>query len=157
MAKIKMKNYISIKTYSSLTEVSERTVRRYISMKEIAFLFDELKNKTLIATDELEKNCSMALSIDDISLIIEADSGDSDAQTDLSLLCLEHSRPNIALHWLNLAVKQGHSDAMHLLGQCYLSGNGIAKDKNLAMTWISKAATLGHQIALKQMDGLHFD
>jgi len=151
-----MTYYISIKTYSSLTELSERTVRRHISIKKINFLLDTVKNKTLIATSELTKNCSIALSVEDISLIIEADNGDSDAQNDLALLFLEHSKPNIALYWLNLAVKQDNPDAMQLLGQCYLSGNGILKDKNQAMTWISKAATLGHKIALKQMDDIYF-
>jgi len=157
MTKNNMTNYISIKAYSSLAELSERTVRRYISMKEINFLLDTVKNKTLIAMSELEKNCSLSLSIEDMSLIIEADNGDADAQNDLALLCLEHSKANIAVHWLNLAVKQGNPDAMQLLGQCYLTGDGVIKDKNQAMTWISRAATLGHKIALKQMNGLYFD
>ena len=72
--------------------------------------------------------------------------------------CLvEHSKPNIALYWLNLAVKQDNPDAMQRLGQCYLSGSGVLKDKNQAMTWIPKAATLGHKIAIKQMDDIYFN
>ena len=151
-----MTHYISIKTYSSLTELSDRTIRRLISTKEINFLLDPVQNKTLIATSELTKNCPIPLSTEDIDLIIEADNDDSDAQNDLALLFLEHSKPSIALYWLNLAIKQDNPDSMHLLGKCYLSGNGVTKDKNQAIMWISKAATLGHQIALKQMDGIQF-
>ncbi len=151
-----MTHYISIKTYANLAALSERTIRRYIATKEIHFLVDTAKNKTLIAANELIKNAPIPISADDIMVIVDADNGDAEAQNNLAILFLEQAKPSIALYWLHLAVKQDNPDAMHLLGQCYQSGEGVIKDKNQAMTWISKAATLGHKIALKQMDHIYF-
>lgn len=36
---------------------------------------------------------------------------------------------------------------MQWLGHCYVNGKGVAKDANLGMMWIAKAAALGHVIA----------
>ncbi|MGZ5028874.1 MAG: hypothetical protein ACXV9T_16965, partial [Methylobacter sp.] len=59
-----------------------------------------------------------------------------------------------AVYWLELAAKQSLADAMHLLGRCYLEGNGLAKDENLGIMWIAKAASLGHPIALAQIQSI---
>lgn len=36
---------------------------------------------------------------------------------------------------------------MHLLGRCYIDGNGLQRDENIGIMWIAKAATLGHLIS----------
>ena len=151
-----MTQYISVKTYASLGNLSERSVRRYVAMNVIDYISDAVKNRTLIALSEVLKNCPITLSNDDISLIIQADAGDANAQNDLALLFLAGSEPSIAIYWLTLSAKQNHSDAMQLLGACYATGTGLGQDKNKAMTWISKAATLGSVLALKQMDAMLF-
>ena len=58
------------------------------------------------------------------------------------------------MYWLELAAKQQLADAMQLLGRCYLEGNGLTKDENLAIMWIAKAASLGHSIALAQIQSI---
>jgi uncharacterized protein len=72
----------------------------------------------------------------------------------LGVLLLENDKPQRAIYWLELAAKQDFSDAMHLLGTCYLKGNGLAKDYNLALMWIAKAASLGHPIAVAQIQSI---
>ena len=149
-----MPPYISVKTYINLTGLSERTIRRYISMSTIDFISDSAKHKTLIALSEVKKNSPIPLASEDISLITKADKGDASAQNDLALLFLEHSKANSAIYWLTLSAKQDFSDAMQLLGCCYAEGNGIEKDANKAIMWISKAAALEHVLALEQMDAM---
>jgi len=41
-----------------------------------------------------------------------------------------------------------------LLGRCYLEGNGLPKDDSLALMWIAKSASLGHSIALAQIQSI---
>jgi len=72
----------------------------------------------------------------------------------LALLFLEHNKLKSAVYWLELAAKQQLADAMHLLGRCYLEGNGLPKDDSLALMWIAKAASLGHSIALTQIQSI---
>jgi TPR repeat protein len=67
---------------------------------------------------------------------------------------LENNKPKSAIYWLGLAAKQDFADAMHLLGSCYSKGNGLAKDNNLALMWIAKAASLGHPIAIAQIKSI---
>ena len=75
-------------------------------------------------------------------------------KNDLALLFLENDKPQNAIYWVELAAKQDFADAMHLLGTCYLKGNGLAKDHNLALMWIANAASLGHQIAVAQIQSI---
>ena len=144
---------VSVKTYANLMDVSERTVRRYISMSTIIFFTDTVKNRVLVSMTEVKKNSLIPLSTADIDLIMKADDGDAAAQNDLALLFLEHSKPSMAMYWLTLAAKQNNSDAMQLLGDCYATGHGVEKDINEAILWVSKAATLGSVLALKQIKG----
>lgn len=87
----------------------------------------------------------------DINLLVEADQGFSDAQSDLGILYLEHDRADIALYWFNLAADQGHSDAMHFLSEMYLQGNRVVRSETTALLWRVKAAEAGHEIAKAQM------
>lgn len=146
--------YISVKTYANLTNLSERTVRRYIATHTIDCCAHSPKNKTRIAIDEVEKNGIIPLANKDLALIIKADDGDALAQNDVALLLLEHLEPSLAIYWLTLAAKQNCADAMQLLGHCHATGNGTSKDMNQSMMWISKAAALGNIIASQQMDDL---
>ena len=92
---------------------------------------------------------------EDYELLIEADAGDADAQNDLAQLFLDADRPDIALHWLQLAVDQEHPDAMHNLATLYIKGNGLPRDETLGLMWLAKAASCGHPIAKQQVAALH--
>ncbi len=46
--------------------------------------------------------------------------------------------------WLPLA-KKGHLDAMDKIGEMYLSGSGVAKNKQTGLQWLEKAANGGNR------------
>lgn len=147
--------HVSLQAATTLTEWSERTIRRRIADGSLKCATDnEAHYKTMICFDSIKHDICLALAPDDIELINSADSGDATAQNDLALLFLEQDKTKSAVYWLELAAKQQLSDAMHLLGCCYLEGNGLPKDENLAIMWIAKAASLGHSIALAQIQSM---
>jgi uncharacterized protein len=146
---------ISLQATTTLTEWSDRTIRRRIadgSLKSVVNNKDYYK--TMICFDSVKPHICIPLDSDDIELIKSADAGDASAQNDLAILFLDHNKTQSAIYWLELAIKQNFTDAMHVLGCCYLKGNGLAKDVNLAMMWLAKAASLGHPIAVSQMQSI---
>jgi TPR repeat protein len=148
-----MKQFISVKTYANLCNVSERTIRRYIATNAIDFISDS-SSRTLIAIGEVEKKCIIQLDSHALELILLADKGDVEAQGDLAVLFFEYSKASLAIYWLNLAAKQQSADAMQLLGCCYGQGLGVVKDNNRALMWISKAADAGSLLALRQVGNI---
>lgn len=147
--------HVSLQAATTLTEWSMRTIRRRLADGTLQCADDnEAYYKTMICFDSIKHDICITLSPNDIELIKSADAGDAVAQNDLALLFLEKNKPKSAVYWLELASKQQVSDAMHLLGCCYLAGNGLTKDDNLAMMWIAKAASLGHPIALAQIQSI---
>ncbi len=146
--------HISLQTAATLTEWSLSTLRRRVADGTLRYAANEDRNKAMICFDSIRNHLCMALEADDIALIQRADTGDAGAQNDLAMLFLAYDKPHGAVYWLELAAKQNFADAMQLLGNCYLKGNGVAKDDNLAMMWIAKAASLGHPIALAQMKSI---
>ena len=147
--------HISLQAATTLTEWSERTIRRRIAdgtLKCAANREDHYKR--MICFDSIKHDICIPLDQDDIELIKNADAGDAKAQNDLALLFLENNKLKSAVYWLELASKQNVADSMQLLGRCYLNGNGLSKDNNLAIMWIAKAASLGHSIALAQIQSI---
>ena len=146
---------ISLQAAATLTEWSLSTLRRRLADGSLRCASNHQdKNKVMICFDSIKNDMCIAFEDDDIKLIQSADAGDARAQNDLAVLFLEHHKYQSAIYWLELATKQGFADAMHLLGRCYLKGKGVAKDNNLAMMWIAKAASLGHPIALAQIKSI---
>lgn len=144
--------HVSLQTATTLTEWSERTIRRRLADGSLKCAADnDAHFKTMISYDSIKHDICIALEPEDIQLIKNADSGDANAQNDLALLFLQNNKLKSAIYWLELAAKQSLADAMHLLGYCYLKGYGLAKDDNLALMWIAKAASLGHSIAIEQI------
>lgn len=147
--------HLSLQAATTLTEWSIRTIRRRLADGTLQCAADnEAYYKTMICFDSIKPDICIALAPDDIELIKIADSGDATAQNDLALLFLEQNKPKSAVYWLELAAKQHCTDAMHLLGRCYLDGKGLPKNDNLGIMWIAKAASLGHPIALAQIQSI---
>jgi len=147
--------HVSLQSAITLTEWSERTLRRRLADGSLRCAADNgAYFKTMICFDSIKHDICIPLNPDDIELIKNADSGNAKAQNDLALLFLEHNKLKSAVYWLELAAKQQLADAMHLLGRCYLEGNGLPKDDSLALMWIAKAASLGHSIALAQIQSI---
>lgn len=149
--------HISLQATTTLTEWSERTIRRRLADGTLRCAANTDTHKTMICFDSIKQDICVALGPDDIQLVKSADSGDANAQNDLALLFLEHNKLKSAVYWLELAAKQNLTDAMHLLGCCYLEGNGVAKDDSLALMWIAKAASLDHPIAQAQIQSIHLN
>lgn len=146
---------ISLQAAMTLTEWSERTIRRRVADGSLDCVSDNnTSNKTLIYLKSIEADLCIPLPADDIELLKTADAGDAAAQTDLALLFLMHGKAKSAVYWLELAAKQNFPDAMHWLGCCYLRGEGFIKDETLALMWIAKAASLGHPVAQAQVEAL---
>lgn len=146
--------HVSLQAAATLTEWSERTIRRRIADGSLKCSDNETHYKTMICFDSIKQDICIPLESGDIELLKAADSGDAKAQNDLALLFLENDKLKSAVFWLELAAKQNFTDAMHLLGRCYLEGNGLPKDDSLAIMWIAKAASLGHSIALTQIQSM---
>jgi len=148
--------HLSLQAATTLTEWSPRTIRRRLADGTLQCAADnDAYHKTMIRFDSIKPDICITLTPEDIKLIKSADAGDAAAQNNLALLFLEQNKPKSAVYWLELAAKQQVADAMQLLGCCYLKGNGLSKDDNLAMMWIAKAASLGHSIALAQIQSIH--
>jgi hypothetical protein len=147
--------HVSLQAATTLTEWSERTIRRRLADGSLKCAADNGAHyKTMICFDSIKHDICIELDPDDIELLKAADAGDAKAQNDLALLFLENDKMKSAAYWLELAAKQNFTDAMHLLGCCYLDGNGLPKDDNLAIMWIAKAASLGHSIAQAQIQSM---
>ena len=147
--------HISLQAATTLTEWSVRTIRRRIADGTLQCATNEQAYyKTMICFDSIKDDICVTLTPKDLELIKTADAGDANAQTDLALLFLDQDKTKSAIYWLELAAKQQAADAMQLLGGCYLEGSGLIKDENLALMWISKAASLGHSIAIEQIQSI---
>ncbi|MGR8932664.1 MAG: tetratricopeptide repeat protein [Gammaproteobacteria bacterium] len=146
---------LSLQAVITLTEWSERTVRRRLADGSLKCSEDSgPNNRILICYSSIQKDVCIPVSTDDIKLIGQADAGEPGAQTDLALLFLGRDKLKSALYWLELAAKQNYPDAMHWLGECYLNGRGVTRDYNLAVMWIAKAASGGHFIAMRQIEAM---
>lgn len=147
-----MPKVVSLATAANLLEVNERTLRRRIADGLLPRLGEDTgTNRTMVPFDAIQDQIVIPLEADDIELIADADAAVAEAQNDLALLFLSHGKPHSAIYWLELAIKQEHPDSMHWLARCYLEGNGVAKDENMGIMLLAKAASHGHMISQQQM------
>jgi TPR repeat protein len=147
--------YISLQTAIILTGCSLSTLKRRIADGSLQSVNNPMdRNKIMVCLDTLKDSIGVPIDPDDLDFIKSADEGDAYSQNYLAILFLENDQPKRAIYWLELSTKQGLADSMQLLGDCYLHGNGVSKDHNLALMWIAKAASAGHPIADAQIKGL---
>ena len=52
--------------------------------------------------------------------------------------------PEAGLRWLEVAISQGSSSAMAVLGCAYWNGDGVPQDRAKAEQLLGRAADLGH-------------
>jgi len=107
--------------------------------------------RSMMDLESIVPHLDLPLEDGDVAMILAADGGAAEAQTDLALKFLLHNNAKGALYWLELAVKQEYSNAMYYLGRCYIEGAGVARDENVGLIWILRAAVGGHPIASAQM------
>lgn len=145
---------ISIAAVMALTGQSERTLRRKIADGTLPKIETGNLNKVMIPVDSVKNQLCIPMTPADWALVLRADAGDAEAQTDLSLLLLSHGKPGAAVSWLEQAAKQGSPEAMHWLGRLHINGQGVPRDDNMAMMWLAKAAAAGSRISQQQMQSI---
>lgn len=146
-----MSYLISVDTAVVVAGVSKRTLWRWLGSGVIEHRGMDERGRAMLAYADIKPKLCIAFADEDISLLVAADQGGSDAQHDLGILCLEQDRADMALYWFNLAADQGHADAMHFLSEMYQLGNGVERSETTALLWRVKAAEAGHAIATAQM------
>lgn len=145
---------LSLTTVAAITDISERTWWRRIEQGAVRRGgTGPGKQMRLLLADVLPE-FSVPVTSEDIEFIMQADAGDADAQNDLGQMFAMADKPKAAIYWWQQAANQGHADAMQWLSQCHAGGEGVPRDENLSMMWLAKAASLGHVIAARQMDGI---
>lgn len=150
-----MSNLINLTTAITLTGWSERTFWRRFADGTFERNGNTEKNgKSKVKLQTILPHLSISLTQEDISLVLQADEGNAEAQSDLALIFLNEKKYKEAIYWLELATKQGSATAMYWLGRSHIDGNGMPKDENLGLMWIAKAASNGHVISQAQIQGL---
>lgn len=143
---------ISLASATSLTNLSENTLRRRIAAGQIIRTIENSPNgRSMIPFDAIRDECCIPIHDEDLELIAAADQGGGEAQNDLALLFLSQGHPKNAIYWLELAIKQKHTDAMYWLGRCYTDGNGVLREENIGLMWLARAASEGHVISQEMM------
>jgi len=145
---------ISLDTVCAITEMSKSTWRRRLAKGDFTRLADDARGRAMLLWSEVELHICVPIETEDKQFIWLADAGDAGAQDDIGQLFLMSEKYQAAIYWFEQAAQQNNFDAMQWLGHCYVNGKGVAKDENLGMMWIAKAAALGHVIAQGQMKGL---
>lgn len=146
---------ISLDTATLVTGVSKRTLWRRLDDGKITRQENDSRGRAMLTLADLAPMLCVSIDPEDHELMADADAGNADAQNDLAQLFLDANRPDIALHWMQLAVDQDHADAIHNLAMLYIKGIGLEKDETKGLMFLAKAASLGHSIAKKQISTLH--
>jgi len=148
-----MSALISIDTVSIITERSKRTWQRRVA-SGIYRAYEDQRGRSMLLLDDVYPLICVPLSEDDIGLLIQADTGSSVAQCDVGQIFDLLGKYEISIYWWQQSAEQGCAEAMQCLGSAYAEGRGVARDKNLALMWIARAASQGHVIAGAQIEKL---
>lgn len=148
-------HWISMDTAIRVTGLARRTLwRRVAGHPEWKRNLDEPLQRALIAVDALRSDLLFNATDDDLTVLVAADRREPEAMNDLALLLLEAGYAESALEWLRRAADKGHPDAMHWLGRCFISGEGVAADQREGLGWLRRSAEKGHVISARQLEAL---
>jgi TPR repeat protein len=142
---------ISVDTAVALTDLSRSTWWRRIAKGDITRVADDVRGRAMLLWAEVAPKVSIGLTPEDEHLVLAADAGNAQAQSDLGQLCFLADKPRAAFYWFGQAAQQTNPDAMQWLGYCHINGKGVSKDENLGLMWLTKAVAHGHAIAQAQM------
>lgn len=95
-----------------------------------------------------------AYSLGDVTAAIRsyrkaADAGHAPAQVRLGYIYDKSEFNEEAVRWFRRAAEQGNAEGQYYLGEMYSMGEGVARDYNLGIEWILKAAEQELPIAMK--------
>ena len=149
-----MNKAISLDAAIIVTGVSKRTLWRRVTSGQITRQGSDARGRAMLTWADLIPMLCISVDPDDYPLFLDADAGNADAQNDLATIFLEADRPDIALQWLQMAVEQGHADAMHNLAMLHFEGVGVPRNETVGVMWLAKAASHGHPIGSQQVAAL---
>lgn len=163
-------DWISLDAAVAISGISKSTLWRRVTEGSIGKAGKDVRNRAMLAFADVLPliDAPKPLSEEDVSLLLQADAGSSDAQADVGAMFYVAGNTKAALYWLNEAAGQNNADAMHWLSIAHAarnsrgkaSGHSISPEQekdaheregNLAVMWLAKAAALGHPLALQQM------
>lgn len=147
-------NSISMDAALAITDLSKRTLWRRLAAGKLTKLESDARGRTMVRVADVAPLIGIPMDAEALAVLVKADAGDAEAQDDIGHFFLAAGRQAAARHWLERAAHQENPNAMQCLGRCYLDGNIVARDENLAIMWIAKAAAHGHVIARAQMQAL---
>lgn len=146
---------ISLDTAARLAGQTKRHLRRRIAEGSLAKVNClDVQGRTHIPLDAIRAHIGYPLTAEDITNILNADSGDPHAQHYVALFFLELDDPERALEWLQLSAQKGYPDAMLLLGEAYTAGLAGGCNSELGIDWIKRAAVAGMVLAQEIIAGL---
>ena len=148
---------ISLDTAALVTDVSKRTLWRWLDSGQVTRQENDSRGRAMLTLTDLVPTFCVPIEPEDYELLSDADVGNADAQNDLAQLFLDANRPDIAIHWMQLAVDQEHPDAIHNLAMLYMKGIGVRRDTTKGLMWLAKAASLDHSIARQQVATLRIE
>lgn len=147
-------NGVSLGTAMVILRTSRRTLWRRVSEGEVRRAGEDSRGRTLLNGEDVAKLLGAPLEDDEVALFGPADADDATAQNELGMAFAEAGDDEMAVYWWRRAADLGDGDSMQLLGQAYASGAGVQRDEHLALSWLNKAAAVGHAIAQAQTQGL---
>jgi TPR repeat protein len=133
---------------------SERTVRRWDEDGVLKTVAHDAAGRAMVGMTDVFALLNRDMDLEIAELIVQADGGSAEAQSDLGMELLQDGRVTAAFELFRESAEQDYPEAMHWLYQCYMKGLGVEKDENLAMMWLNKAAAHGHAIAKAQADAI---
>lgn len=148
---------LSLDASVAITGISRSTLWRRVTDGTIGRGDKDGRSRAMLALEDVLVLVDLALSAEDIAMLLRADAGEAGAQADMGALFYVAGAHKAALYWLHEAAAQGNADAMQWLGTAYACGGGgsiIPKDAHLALMWLASAAAQGHVIAAQQVAGL---
>jgi hypothetical protein len=145
---------ISLDAAAAISSWSRRTWWRRLTEGTVQRVADDVRGRAMLPWSAVVTQLAIPLTDEDLMVLAKADLGNAEAQNDIGQLFAIEGRYESALYWVRQSAQQEHPDAMQWLGRAYAAGEGVARDDNLAIMWLAKAAAHGHVIAQAQIQNL---
>ena len=145
------RRYYDIDSYDWSRFCYERAINK--GSEEAMFEYGRWLYKDVIVGNGTEENKNKSIEL----LTVCGEKNNVEAQK--MLATLYHGVPNIEkeMYWTIKAAENGDADLQLKLGEAYLNGYGVPKDKKLSAVWCEKAALQGNQNAIALTAANYFD
>lgn len=115
---------LSLDASVAITGISRSTLWRRVTDGTIGRGDKDGRSRAMLVLEDVLVLVDLALSAEDIAMLLRADAGEAGAQADMGALFYVAGAHKAALYWLHEAAAQGNADAMQWLGTAYACGGG---------------------------------